>query len=81
MYRVIFTTRESGSYAYEEERHEFYFRSETDANNFYNDLENFIDKAFEGNCYVVYKAKPEKTCPVELHGYDVENKRLYLLEE
>lgn len=77
MYKVVFTMRESGALAAEEERHEFYFQFETDANNFYDDLENFIKEKFGEKYYVVFKSKPEKSSPIDVHGYDVKTKSLY----
>ena len=80
MYKVRFVTRDHGSYAYETDVNEVYFQTETDANTFYDDLENFIEKAFEGMSYVESKSKPEKLNNITLCGYDPSIKRLYRID-
>lgn len=79
MFKVAFVIRDFGSYAYEEENHEFCFATEEDANVFYDDLENFIDKRTEGDSYVIRKSKPEKL-NTQLYKYDPEAKRLYCID-
>lgn len=80
MFKVTFVTRDFGSYAYEEDRHEYCFATEEDANTFYEDLENFIDERTESNSYVVCKSKPEKLDAIQLYKYDSEAKRLYHID-
>lgn len=77
MFVVAFVTRGSGTYLIGEERHVVYFESETDANAFYDDLENFIDKKTEELAYVVSKSKPEKLNDIVLYGYDPSIHSLY----
>lgn len=76
MFKVVFVTRDYGSYAYEEEKHEFCFDLEKDANAFYDDLENFIEERTGGDSYVVSKSKPEKLNDLVLYRYDPSAKRL-----
>lgn len=76
MFKVAFVTRDYGSYAYEEEKHEFCFDLEKDANAFYDDLENFIEERTGGDSYVVSKSKPEKLNDLVLYRYDPDAKRL-----
>lgn len=76
MFKVAFVIRDHGSYAYEEEKHEFCFDLEKDANTFYDDLENFIEERTGGDSYVVSKSKPEKLNDIVLYRYDPHVKRL-----
>lgn len=76
MFKVTFVTRDYGSYAYEEEKHEFCFDLEKDAKAFYDDLENFIEERTGGDSYVVSKSKPEKLNDLVLYRYDPYAKKL-----
>lgn len=80
MYKVAFTMRDSDSYACEEERHEFYFATEKDANAFYDDLENFVIERTGGYFHMDQKFKPEKMNDIVLYGYDPSIHRLYRVD-
>lgn len=77
MYKVVFTVRDSDSYAYEVERHEFCFVTDRDASNFYDDLETWVAENTKGNSYVDQKFKPEKLPETILYGYDPAIRKLY----